>query len=165
MPLNPDQLLERLEALGITTETIHHPPLFTVADAQALRGQIAGAQTKNLFVRDKKGNFFLITADEDAEIDLKSLHREIGASGRLSFGRPEQLMELLGVVPGSVTLFGAVNDTEGRVRVIIDGALMEHEIFNAHPLTNEATTSIKRDDMMRFLEATGHIPSILKVAS
>lgn len=165
MPLTQDELLGRLETLGIETSTVRHPPLFTVADAQALRGEIAGAHTKNLFVRDKKGKFFLITVDEDADVDLKSLHRVVGASGRLSFGRPEQLMELLGVTPGSVTLFGAVNDTGGRVQVVVDSALMEHDVFNAHPLTNEATTSIRRDDMMRFLEATGHAPSILKVSA
>jgi Ala-tRNA(Pro) deacylase len=74
-------------------------------------------------------------------------------------------MELLGVVPGAVTVFGLINDTEGRVRVVLDEALMENDTINAHPLTNEATTSIAKTDLLRFVEATGHRPLILKVSA
>jgi Ala-tRNA(Pro) deacylase len=161
----PDDLFAFLDRLGITTGTISHPPLFTVADSRALRGPIEGAHTKNLFLRDRKGAFFLLTVDEDAEVDLKTVHHLIGASGRISFGKPEQLMELLGVRPGAVTVFGALNDVEGKVRIILDAPLMAHDIINAHPLTNEATTSIGRQDLLRFLEATGHQPAILKVSA
>lgn len=165
MPITPDQLLSHLAELGVETETVRHPPLFTVADSQALRGEIGGAHTKNLFVKDKKNSYFLITVEEDATVDLKSLHREIGGAGRLSFGRPEKLMELLGVAPGAVTVFGAINDTAGAVRIVLDKGLMENPVINAHPLTNEATTSIARDDLLRFLESTGHEPAILKVVT
>jgi Ala-tRNA(Pro) deacylase len=105
-----------------------------------------------------------VTALEDAEIDLKSLHRRLGASGRLSFGSPDVLLETLGVVPGAVTPFGAINDTSGRVSVVLDQALMRHAIINAHPLVNTMTTSIGRDDLMKFLESTGHKPRIEPVA-
>ena len=88
----------------------------------------------------------------------------IGAKGRVSFGKPEPLMELLGVVPGAVTAFGAINDRQGQVTVVLDAALMKHDIINAHPLRNDATTSIGRDDLVRFLESTGHAPLILPLS-
>lgn len=163
MAKTPEELLAELEGLGIRVETVRHPPLATVAESRALRGDLDGGHTKNLFLKDRKGQYFLVTAEEDAEIDLKSLHRRIGASGRLSFGRPEAMEELLGVRPGAVTPFGAVNDTEGRVRVILDAELMRHATINAHPLTNEATSAIAREDLLAFLESTGHRPEILKI--
>jgi len=164
-PATPEVLFMFLDRLGIPVKTISHPPLFTVADSQALRGEIEGAHTKNLFLRDRKDAFFLLTVEEAAVIDLKTIHHVIGASGRVSFGKPEQLLELLGVRPGAVTVFGAINDTGGKVRIVLDEPLMGHEVINAHPLTNEATTSIGREDLLRFLEATGHTPAVLKVSA
>lgn len=165
MPKTPDELFAFLDGLGISVSTISHPPLFTVAESQSLRGEIAGGHTKNLFLKDKKGAYFLVTVEEEAVVDLKTIHNLIGASGRVSFGKPDMLMELLGVAPGSVTVFGAVNDREGRVKIILDEGLMREETVNAHPLTNEATTSIHRDDLLAFLKATGHTPHVLKVAA
>ena len=165
MPKTPDELFAFLTGLGIEASTVEHPPLYTVADSQALRGQIDGGHTKNLFLKDKKDQFFLVTVEEDAAVDLKQIHHVIGASSRVSFGKPEALMELLGVVPGAVTTFGAINDTEGRVSVVLDEALMRHDLINVHPLSNTATTSIKAADLVRFLRATGHEPSILKVSA
>ncbi|WP_442580868.1 prolyl-tRNA synthetase associated domain-containing protein [Mesorhizobium sp. ASY16-5R] len=164
MPKTPDDLFAFLDSLGISVSTRNHPPLFTVADSQAFRGDIAGGHTKNLFLKDKKDNFFLVTVDEGATVDLKQIHHLIGATSRVSFGKPEALMDLLGVVPGSVTVFGLINDGEARVRLVLDEALMENAVLNGHPLTNEATTSIGRTDLLRFVRATGHEPVILKVA-
>jgi Ala-tRNA(Pro) deacylase len=165
MPKTPDELFAFLDGLGITVSTISHPPLFTVAESQSLRGEIAGAHTKNLFLKDKKGAYFLVTVEEEAVVDLKTIHTLIGASGRVSFGKPDMLMELLGVLPGAVTVFGAFNDKEGRVKIVLDEGLMRVETINAHPLTNEATTSIRRGDLLAFLKATGHEPHVLKVSS
>lgn len=165
MPKTEDELFAFLAGLGIEVSTRRHPPLFTVADSQALRGVIPGAHTKNLFLKDKKDNFFLVTVDEEAEVDLKQIHHLIGAASRVSFGKPEMLMELLGVVPGAVTVFGLINDTQGRVKTVLDAGLMENDIVNGHPLTNEATTSIRSADLVRFIEATGHDAVILKVAA
>lgn len=165
MPKTPDELFAFLIGLGIEVSTVEHPPLYTVADSQALRGQIDGGHTKNLFLKDKKDQFFLVTVEEDAVVDLKQIHHVIDASSRVSFGKPEALMELLGVVPGAVTTFGAINDTEGRVSVVLDEALMRHDVINCHPLSNTATTSITAADLVRFLRATGHEPSILKVSA
>lgn len=164
-PKTQAELEAFFDSLGIAVSTRCHPPLFTVADSQALRGEIAGAHTKNLFLKDKKDNFFLVTVEEEAVVDLKQIHQLIGASSRVSFGKPEALMELLGVVPGAVTVFGLVNDTAGRVKVVLDSALFDSGIINAHPLTNEATTSIASDDLLKFVKATGHEPVILKVTA
>ncbi len=109
MPASRADLFAMLDRLGIKTATTEHPPLHTVEESQALRGEIAGGHTKNLFLKDKKDQVFLVVAEEDAAIDMKSLHKRIG-SARLSFGKPELLIELLGVVPGSVTPFGVIND-------------------------------------------------------
>ena len=164
MSTTPDQLFAYLDSLGIAHPTVSHPPLFTVEQSQTLRGQIPGGHTKNLFLRDKKQAVYLVTALEDAVIDLKGLHRVLGASGRFSFGSTELLQELLGVAPGSVTPFGVINDREARVTMVLDAALMEHPVINAHPLTNTMTTSIAREDLVKFLEATGHPPRIERVS-
>ena len=160
MPAGRAELIAYLENLGIETSTREHPPLFTVEESRALRGEIAGAHTKNLFLKDKKDQVYLVVAGEDAAIDMKTLHKRIG-SARLSFGKPELLLDLLGVVPGSVTPFGVLNDKAGAVTVILDEALIRAELLNFHPLENTATTSIPRDGFLKFLKATGHQPKIL----
>lgn len=164
MALSPKELLDYLQNLGIEVTTVEHPPLFTVADSQGLRGEISGGHTKNLFLKDKKDNFFLVTVEEDAAVDLKSIHQVIGAASRVSFGKPEKLLEYLGVIPGSVTVFGAINDRDHNVQVVIDADLMKYDVINGHPLTNEATTSIRREDLIAFLKSTGHEPRILAVS-
>ena len=105
-------------------------------------GRFPGGHTKNLFLKDKKGALFLVTALEDAVIELKSLHRLLGACGRFSFGSAELMRETLGIEPGAVTPLAAMNDTERRVTVVLDAALMRHAIINCHPLVNTMTTSI-----------------------
>lgn len=165
MPASPDDLFAYLDTLGIAHKSVSHPPLFTVEESRALRGKVPGAHTKNLFLRDKKGACFLVVALEDAAINLKSLHRLLGASGRFSFGSPALLHELLGVEPGSVTPFAVINDSGRRLTVVLDAALMAHEVLNFHPLRNTATTTIARGDLLRFLEATGHPPRIEPVAA
>ena len=101
---------------------------------------------------------------ENAVVELKSLHRRLGASGRFSFGSAELLRATLGVDPGAVTPFAALNDTERRVAVVLDAAMMVHATLNYHPLRNTMTTSIGRDDLIKFLDATGHPPLIAAVA-
>jgi Ala-tRNA(Pro) deacylase len=164
MPATPDDLFAYLDSLGIAHKTVTHPAVFTVDEARVLRGTIAGGHTKNLFLRDKKGAAFLVVALENAAIELKSLHRLLGASGRFSFGSAELMRELLGVEPGSVTPFAAINDTASRVTVVLDAAMMAHDVLNFHPLVNTGTTTISRDGLLKFLEATGHRPRIEAVS-
>lgn len=159
---SPDDLLRFLADLGIETQTRDHEALFTVEQSQAMRGEIPGAHSKNLFLKDKKDRIWLVVAGEETPIDLKRLHEAIG-SARVSFAKGELLVEVLGVAPGSVTPFGVINDRDGRVTVVLDAQLMEHERLNFHPLVNTATTTIGRDDLLVFLRATGHEPMIRRL--
>ena len=127
---------------------------------KALRGELPGGHVKNLFLRNKKGAMWLVVAEEDRQIDLKALGEKIGA-GRVSFGSPDRLMQYLGVLPGSVTPFGVINDKGLEVQVVLDRALLDHDPVNVHPLTNDRTTAISPKDLLAFLEATGHKPQIL----
>ena len=153
-------LMRRLAELGITTTTVDHPAVFTVAESAELDRQIPGGHTKNLFLTDAKGALLLVIAHAHTRVDLKRLPARLGC-GRVSFGKPELLAQVLGVTPGSVTAFALINDTAHRVRVIVDEALMAYDTINAHPLENTATTNIARDALLRFIRACGHEPRIL----
>jgi Ala-tRNA(Pro) deacylase len=156
-----EDLFRVLEGLGIETSTCGHPPLFTVEESRALRGDIPGLHSKNLFVRDRARNYFLIVLEEETKIDLKTLHALIGARGKIFFGSAEALLELWGVTPGSVTPFGAINDAQGCVTVVLETALAQAPAVNFHPLENTRTTTISGPDLMRFLRACGHEPILL----
>jgi len=160
LPTSPEQLFVHLEGLGIRTQTVKHPPVFTVEEAKALRGDLPGAHIKNLFLRNKKGEMWLVVAEESRAIDLKALGARLDA-GRLSFGSPERLMTHLGVAPGAVTPFALINDQLGQVRVAIEKAVLEEDPVNCHPLTNDMTTAIAPQDLLTFLERSGHKPLIL----
>ncbi|MBS0241738.1 MAG: prolyl-tRNA synthetase associated domain-containing protein [Proteobacteria bacterium] len=161
-PKTRDQLFAYLSGLGIETRTIDHEAVFTVAESDALNGSIPGGHTKNLFLKDAKDRLWLVIAEHHTAVDLKALPKAIG-SARLSFGKPDLLLDVLGVTPGSVTALALINDAEARVSVVVDKRLMEYEIINCHPLVNTATTSIQRGDLIRFIEATGHQPTILEL--
>lgn len=165
LPTSPDTLFRRLEALGIAHRTVEHPPVFTVEQAKALRGQLPGGHVKNLFLRNKKGDaMWLVVALEDRQIDLKALGDRIGA-GRVSFGSAERLMAHLGVIPGAVTPLALINDREVRVKVVIDKGLMDHDPVNVHPLVNTMTTAMSPADLLRFVEACGHRPEIMDLGA
>jgi Ala-tRNA(Pro) deacylase len=161
MPTSPEDLIAYLAGLGIEAETVEHPPLHTVEDSQALRGDIPGGHTKNLFLKDKKNRLFLLVLGETTAIDLKRVHEKIGAQGRVSFGSAELLEEVWGVRPGAVTPFGAVNDQAGKVRVVLDETMMRHQRLNFHPLVNTRTTGVASADLIKFLRATGHEPMVV----
>ena len=162
MPATRELLFARLADLGIETVTVEHPAVFTVAESSGLERELPGGHTKNLFLKDKGNRLFLVVALGHAHIDLKSLHKKL-ACDRLSFGKPELLMEVLGVPPGSVTPFAIVHDTARRVTVVLDAGMMRHERLNFHPLENTATTNIARVDLLTFIRACGHEPHIVDV--
>jgi Ala-tRNA(Pro) deacylase len=162
MPATTDDVFARLDELGIAYQTHEHPPVFTVEEARLHCGHLPGCHNKNLFVKDKKDRMWLIVARDDAPIRLSELEKEIGAK-RLSFGKPELLMEILGVVPGAVTPFGLINDRENRVAVILDDKMMAADLVNYHPLSNDKTTALKPADLLRFIESCGHEPRIMNV--
>jgi len=159
------EFLAWLSEQGIAHETRDHPPLHTVEEAEAHRAQWLphereGAFCKNLFLKDKKGRLFLIVTLEARELKLNRLAKPVG-SARLSFANPDLLFEVLGVRPGSVTPFALVNDREGKVTVVLDAPMLEHERLHYHPLENTATTGLSRGDFLNFLRKTGHEPLIL----
>ena len=162
--LTPQQLFDRLAELGIAHQTVEHPPVFTVEEAKAHRGVLPGHHIKNLFLRNKKEEMWLVVALEDRTIDLRKLGERLGA-GRLSFGSPERLRKYLGVEPGSVTPLSVINDSDHQVRLVLDQGLKDGGPINAHPLTNTMTSAIAFADLLRFFAATGHEPAWLDLGA
>lgn len=165
---NPDpsfdteQLYHLLDSSGIEYSVLHHKPLRTVEDAKSIRAALESdeGQIKNLFLKNKKGEMWLLTLHEDREIHLKQAAMEIGAK-RFSFCSAERLMRYLGVVPGAVSPFGLLNDVEGKVKFYIDEGLLGHKMIHAHPMDNRITVSIGTIDMLNFLQSQGHPYDIL----
>ncbi len=155
-------LYERLKSLGIAW-TIHaHAPVFTVEEAKNLRGSLAGLHTKNLFLKDKRGGLWLVVAREELNLDLNALAKTLGAP-RFSFGKPQLMIEALGVAPGAVTPFALLNDGDLRVSAIFDRTMMEGGILNFHPLRNDKTLGIAAEDLRKFVDSTGHEPRIVEL--
>lgn len=155
-------LYERLSALGIAWKTIEHAPVFTVEEAAAARGALAGGHTKNLFIKDKKGGLWLVVLRENLRVDLNALAKALAAP-RFSFGSAELLIATLGVEPGSVTPFALLNDRQAKVRVVLDEGMLRLSPLNFHPLRNDRTTAVAPEDLLRFVRAGGHEPTILVV--
>jgi Ala-tRNA(Pro) deacylase len=159
MSATPEQLFAFLDQLGIPHSTVEHPPLFTVEEGREWWHKIPGLHCKNLFLKDKKDKIWLVVMPGDKRADINQLEKRIGAA-RLSFGKPELLLEVLGLTPGSVTPFGLINDGEKRVTVVLDGALLKSELLNFHPLRNTASTSLRSKDLIKFLNGLGYNPVI-----
>lgn len=163
MPATPDELFQRLDALGIRHVTHRHPPLHTVAESVALRGTLPGGHCKSLFLKDRRGGLWLVVVLEDRRLDLNALAARLGAP-RFSFGSPALLQEALGVTPGSVTPFALINDRSRRVAVVLDAEMLTRDPLNYHPLVNTATTAVSPADLQRFIAACGHQPRIEALA-
>ena len=167
LPTSPETLLDKLTSLDISFTTHTHPPLRTVEDAKAFRGDLPGdlpgSHIKNLYLRDRKKRNFLLVAQEDRQIDLKSLGGQIG-SDRLSFGSADRLFEMLGVRPGAVSPFTLINDPDHKVQLILDADLVGQPCLYAHPLVNDMTLGLSGADLLRFTAYTGHQPQLLSFA-
>lgn len=153
-----------MAANGIDQTTHDHPAVFRVDQGLELKAAMPGAHTKNLFLKDRKGRLWLISAAQDTVIDLKAAPKLIG-SDRLSFGNEALMVETLGVTPGSVTALGLINDVENRVTFVLDRRLWEAEIVNFHPLTNTATTALDQPAFRRFLTAIGREAKVVDFGS
>lgn len=162
MAFDCESLMARLNELEISTNTVEHPPLRTVDDAQRLRGDLPGGHAKNLFLKDKKKNYWLLVAPEDAAIDLKAAATVLEAQ-KFSFANAEELERMLGIVPGAVSPFAVINDQEQQVSLVVDERLIECSQLNFHPLRNDRTTAIATSDFLKFLEATKHKPKVLRL--
>lgn len=156
----PESLLAHLDDLGIDHTTIDHPPVYTVEEAKRLRGTLPGANCKSLFLRNKKGQMWLVVVAEDHRVNLDLLGANLG-SKRLSFASAQRLMDHLGVVPGAVSPLAVINDRSCAVTVVLFRDILEHDILNFHPLVNDRTTTLSTADFLRFLESTNHEPIVL----
>lgn len=151
-----------LQALGIAYEVVEHAAVFTVEESHAVDADIPGAHTKNLFLKDAGGQFWLVTVPADLRVDLKALPAAIG-SKRVSFGKAEDMERLIGVTPGSVTPLAAISDREGAVNIVLDARLAAADRVNVHPLRNTATLGLSGGDLVRMLTHWGHAPTIAEV--
>jgi Ala-tRNA(Pro) deacylase len=160
--LRETQLFADIAQLGIAFELVEHEAVFTVEESSKLDRDIPGAHTKNLFLKDAGGQFWLVTVPAEMRVDLKLLPQAIG-SKRVSFGKPDDMMRLLGVSPGSVTPLAVINDTGGDVAVVIDARLAKAERINVHPLRNTATIGLSATDLIASLSHWGHGPVIAAI--
>lgn len=163
-PVTQADLLAYLDDIGVAHSTLQHAPVFTVGEGHEIKAALPGGHSKNLFLKDAKGQLWLISALGETAIDLKRLPTVIG-SGRLSFGSDGLLLETLGVRPGSVTAFALINDIGRRVRFVLDAALLAHDPVNFHPLANTATTAISPGGLLTFLKELDVAPTIVDFAS
>ena len=159
-----DRFLAWLDAQGVAHCTVDHPAVFRVEEGHDIKAGMPGVHTKNLFLKDKKGRLWLVSAAQDTIVDLKRLDRVIG-SARLSFGNAELLEETLGVKPGAVTAFGLINDPDQRVTFVIDRRLWDADIVNFHPLTNMATTGMDQAAFRQVLATLGRDPFVVDFAA
>jgi len=158
-PFDPVRLKAWLREHEVPHRTHDHPAVFRVEEGLELKAAMPGAHTKNLFLKDKKGRLWLISARQDTVIDLKRAPSIIG-SDRLSFGNETLMWETLGVRPGSVTALGLINDIDRRVTFVLDRRLWEADIVNFHPLTNTATTALDQGAFRRLLALLGREPLV-----
>ena len=160
MTATPDELFAYLDQLAIEHSTMTHPPIFTVGEGREWHDKIPGLHCKNLFLKDRKDKIWLVVMPGDKRADLNRLEKRLQAA-RLSFGKPELLLEVLGLTPGSVTPFGLINDQSRRVTVVVDEDLPKSEWVNCHPLHNAASTTLRSADLLRFMRSLGYEPLIV----
>jgi Ala-tRNA(Pro) deacylase len=152
-------LYAKFTALGIGWTTHNHAPVFTVEEARALRGELPGGHTKNLFLKDRDDGLWLVVAREDLPVDLNALSKQLAAP-RFSFGAPELMVRTLGVAPGAVTPFALPNAAPGSIRVVFDDGMMAFATLNFHPLRNDRTAAIASADLLAFARGCGHEPLV-----
>jgi Ala-tRNA(Pro) deacylase len=162
MPATPADLFALFNRLGIEHSTIEHPPFFTVEEGRPWHDKIPGLHCKNLFIKDRKGGIWLVVTPADKRADLARLEKILGAP-RFSFARPDVLLDVLALTPGSVTPFGLINDTQRRVTVILDAAMLDSEWVNFHPLHNAASTTLRSADVLSFVRALGYEPIVVRL--
>ena len=156
------ELLDHFAVQSIPYEYHAHEAAFTCDDVAKLGIEIAGAETKNLFLTDRGDRFFLLAMTHDKRVDLKEFAKRHDLP-KLSFGPPEKLLEYLGVTPGSVTILGVLNDAGRKVELMIDEEIWAEAHIQCHPLVNTATVVLAREDLERFLIDAEHRPKIVAV--
>jgi len=160
MPATQEALFALLDKLGIAHQTVAHPPIFTAEQGKAFESKIPGMPCKNLFLKDKKDVLWLVVLPVAKRAQLARIEHAIG-SARLSFAKPELLLEFLGITPGSVTPFALMNDAKRRVTVVLDADMMKAGLMNVHPLRNDASTALLADDLLKFIKVLRYNPQIV----
>lgn len=160
-----ERLFERFREIGVHVNIVPYPAHRTVEEGKALRGDMAGQFTKNLLLKDKKGRLFLVVADEDRIIDLKTLHARVGANGRLGFAQAERMRSVLAIGPGALTPMALINDRDRSVTVVIDKVLMSADQLNFHPLVNTESMGIHPKELMAFIDSCGHSALLVDLES
>lgn len=161
--MTDDSRLHReITAAGIVFDQVEHAAVFTVLESSAVERHVPGAHTKNLFLKDASGQFYLVTVLAEKQVDLGALRHMVGAA-RFSFGSADEMVELLAITPGSVTPLAAINDTRGRVQLVLDEVLAAQPRVNVHPLRNTATLGLSGLDLVRLLVRWRHAPLIVPV--
>jgi len=158
--LTDEDLMRKLADLSIETVTLSHQPLMTVEDANTQRHLLHGAHSKNLFLKDKFSKFWMITALDDTSIDLKSVAKQLGAN-KFTFGKPAEMLEILGITPGSVSPFALLNDGSNLVTFVLEKRMLEYSHQNFHPLRNDRTVTIATNHFLTFLKDIDHEPILL----
>jgi Ala-tRNA(Pro) deacylase len=156
------RLHAELQSAGIAFDQVEHEAVFTVLESSAIERAIPGAHTKNLFLKDTSGQFYLVTVLAEKQVDLGALRHLVGAE-RFSFGSGDEMVELLGITPGSVTPLAAFNDKAGKVQLVLDEVLAAQPRVNVHPLRNTATLGLSGLDLVRLLVRWRHAPLIVPV--
>ena len=148
--LNKENIINLLHSKGIGFEIFEHQPFFTVIDSKKFRNKMKGAHTKNLFLKNKKNNFFLLSYEESEGVNLKKISKALNL-GNVSFAREEYLSGYLGIKPGSVSPFALLNDQKGDVDFYLEKKLYESDIVNFHPLINTFTITIPTNSFLKFM--------------
>jgi len=157
------RLFTRFLEMRLTHQTVEHKPTHTVAESRHLAESLPGGRSKSLLLSDKDGRLTLVTAQGSTRVDLKAVGQAVGARGRLSFAKPELMIETLGVEPGHLTPFALINDRAGRIgQIVLEDALLDHDPIWAHPLRNTASTGVSPEGLLAFAEL--HANRVLKLA-
>lgn len=164
MPFITDEpaLLAYLDEHDIPYTRYTHPAVFTCAEVALVDLPIEGVETKNLFLRDGKGRFYLVMTACEKRVNLKRLSQSAGAP-KLHFAAEAELMERLGLTPGSVTVLALVNDPAQRVTLLVDSQYWPAPAYLCHPMVNTATLALAMADLERFFALTGHTPQVVEM--
>ncbi|MBS1954207.1 MAG: prolyl-tRNA synthetase associated domain-containing protein [Cyanobacteria bacterium SZAS-4] len=155
--LTDEELMHKLSDLSIESVMLSHQPLMTVEDQNAQKHLSHGAHSKNLFLKDKANKFWMITALDDTSINLKNAAKQLGAV-KFTFAKPAEMLELLGITPGSVSPFALINDTTNQVTFVLEKRMLDYSHQNFHPLRNDRTVRIGTEDFLAFTKHIDHAP-------
>jgi Ala-tRNA(Pro) deacylase len=161
---NPDVIFKSFDDLNIPYTRYDHEAVFTVAESQKVDKNIAAHHTRNMFLRTKKKQNFLLTLSHDTPVDLKKLEILLGVKN-FSFGSPDRLMEILGVYPGSVTPLSSINAMPKDITILLEQKMMDSQLIAVHPLVNTMTVTLTPSDLLKFMTHYGHSPITIDLSA